>query len=521
MKNLFYKEILAAKNSQKIPAFASGKAAHSKYDPERESRNFGAESDGANFAIILGIAGGYHIKSFLERNPKCEILCVEKSREDYDFLKNEIPCVKEISTRENFYVAFPENLQEEIFKNYFPAVHGDLSILTMRAWADEDNFFYEKISREIESALKKISADFSVQSHFGALWQKNIFCNLKILQKMQNDIRYKGEARPPKIDTKKIAAIIAAGPSLDESAKKIKAAREKYFVIATDTSYKALTRIGIVPDAAVSIDAQSLSANHFVGEKSRETIFVMSLDSDSSIANALYESSANMIFCASHHPLASFAARFCETPFPLLESGSGTVTIAAADFAKKCGFRQMQVFGADFAYSRGKPYARGTYLDELYRGAENKIESAEKKFSKLMFRTPLEKFSLGKIPAAKSQVLDSYKKTFVEWLSQNAESFECEDFIWSANLKKNSFFQSQFFSPNFNLQNFRDALFCGIESEIEKMNSLESKIDTDSPFTKIALPYLAFLRKINSKTFCATDNFLLALNKILRYNKNL
>lgn len=521
MKNLFYKEILAAKNSQKIPAFASGKAAHSKYDPERESRNFGAESDGANFAIILGIAGGYHIKSFSERNPKCEILCVEKSRDDYDFLKNEIPCVKEISTRENFSVAFPENLQEEIFKNYFPAVHGDLSILTMRAWADEDNFFYEKISREIESALKKISADFSVQSHFGALWQKNIFCNLKILQKMQDDFRYKSETRLPKIDTKKIAAIIAAGPSLDESAKKIKAAREKYFVIATDTSFKALMRIGIVPDAAVSIDAQSLSANHFVGEKSRETIFVLSLDSDSSIANALYESSSNMIFCASHHPLASFAARFCENSFPLLESGSGTVTIAAADFAKKCGFEQMQVFGADFAYSRGKPYARGTYLDELYRGAENKIESAEKKFSKLMFRTPLEKFSLGKIPAAKSQVLDSYKKTFVEWLSQNAESFECEDFIWSTNLKKNSFFQSQFFSPNFNLQNFKDALFHGIESEIEKMNSLESKIDTDSPFTKIALPYLAFLRKINSKTFCATDNFLLALNKLLWYNKNL
>ncbi len=526
MKNLFYKEITAAKNSQKIPTFASGKAAHSKYDPERDSKNFGAESSGAKFAVILGIAGGYHIKSFLERNPKCEILCVEKSRDDYDFLKSEIPCVKEISSRENFSVAFPENLQEEIFKNYFPAVHGDLSILTMRAWADEDKIFYEKISREIAEALKKISADFSVQSHFGALWQKNIFCNLKTLQKMQDDFRHENaplhmKIDTKKIDTKKIAAIIAAGPSLDESAEKIKNAREKYFVIATDTSFKALMRIGIVPDAAVSIDAQSLSANHFIGEKSRETIFVLSLDSDASIANALYENSSKIIFCASHHPLASLAAQFCENPFPLLESGSGTVTIAAADFAKKCGFEKMQVFGADFAYSRGKPYARGTYLDEIYRADENKIESAEKKFSKLMFRTPLEKFSLGKIPAAKNQVLDSYKKTFVEWLSRNAGFFECENFIWSANLKKNSFFQGQSFSPNFNSQSFKENLSRGIENEIEKMNSGESKIDTDSPFAKIALPYLAFLRKRNSKTFCATDDFLLALNKLLWYNKNL
>ena len=519
-KDLFYKEIIAAKNSQKIPVFASGKAAHSKYAPEREARNFGAESDGAKFAVILGIAGGYHIKSFLERNQKCKILCIEKSREDYDFLKSEIPCVKEISMRENFSVAFPENLQEEIFKNYFPAVHGDLSILTMRAWADEDKILYEKISQEIEGSLKKIAADFSVQSHFGALWQKNIFCNLKTLQKMQANLRYASETNSAKIDTKKIAAIIAAGPSLDGSAKKIKDAREKYFVIATDTSFKALMRTGIVPDAAVSIDAQSLSANHFIGKKSHNTIFVLSLDSDASIANALYENSSKIIFCASHHPLASFAARFCETPFPLLESGSGTVTIAAADFAKKCGFEKIQVFGADFAYSRGKPYALGTYLDELYRATENKIESAEKKFSSLMFRTPLEKISLEKISAAKNQVLDSYKNSFTQWLSVNAEFFEYKNFLWSANLKKASALQADFFSPRFNMNSFKDALSKGIECEIEKMNSCECEIDTNSPFSKIALPYLAFLRKKNPKTFCATDDFLLALNKLLWYNKN-
>ena len=138
-----------------------------------------------------------------------------------------------------------------------------------------------------------------------------------------------------------------------------------------------------------------------------------------------------------------------------------------------------------------------------------------------MFRTPLEKFSFGKIPAVKNQVLDSYKKTFAEWLLQNAEFFEYENFIWSANLKKNSFLQAQFFSPNFNSQNFKDALSNGIKSEIEKTNSTESKIDTNSPFTKIALPYLAFLRKEKQKTFFARRDFLLALNKILWYNKNL
>ena len=63
--------------------------------------------------------------------------------------------------------------------------------------------------------------------------------------------------------------------------------------------------------------------------------------------------------------------------FPNLFSGAGTVTIAATDFAFHCGFKNIQVFGADFSYQNGKTYAKGTYLDVLYHKDENKILNAD------------------------------------------------------------------------------------------------------------------------------------------------
>lgn len=507
---MFYQEIIEAKNSQKIPVFNSGKAAHSKYNPKREAENFARESDGACFAIILGVAGGCHIKAFMARNPECKIIAVEKSREDFTFLQNNIPCVKEIAGNKNFCAAFPETVTQELLKNYLPALYGDLAILTLRTWAEEDSDFYKSITQTIKGALKQIGADFSVQSHFGALWQKNIFANLKTLSKMQNF------SYPlPKIDTSKTAAVIAAGPSFDKTIDIIKRARQNYFVIATDTSFKALMRQDIVPDAAVSIDAQALSANHFIGKKCRETLFVLSLDAAPSIARALYQNGNKVIFTSSGHPIISFASQFCSAPFMRLQSGSGTVTIAAADFAKNCGFERLEIFGADFAYSRGKPYTKGTYLDDLYRKDDGRLKNAEGVFAALMFRTPLERSFVDGVEIAKTEVLDSYKKTLTEWLSQNCAVFEYKNFIWSASAASTS---NCLAKPNgiFNAAAFKKAVQEGAQ------NALNSgKIEHGSPFTTMALPYMAFLQKKNSKTFSPLDNFMLALKQILVYNKNL
>ena len=62
----------------------------------------------------------------------------------------------------------------------------------------------------VQEKIDSLSADFSVQSHFGKIWQRNILVNTRFLD----------GTFPDRINPEKTAAIVAAGPSLDRSIEK-------------------------------------------------------------------------------------------------------------------------------------------------------------------------------------------------------------------------------------------------------------------------------------------------------------
>ena len=507
--NSIYKEVIEAKNGSTVPVFGSGKAAHSKYDPEREAENFLAQAEGILFAIVFGIGGGYHIASLLKRNPSCKIIAVEKSAADLEFLRNSIPCVRSLC--ENTNVIFcsadePGLLERLIVENYFPAFHGDLQMAALRAWTDEAGAIYDDLLERAKKALKAVAVDYSVQARFGGLWQKNIFCNLKILQKMQEG----SSGASARILNKeaiqgKTAAIIAAGPTLDQTLELISREPEKYWTIATDTAYKILRRRKMRVDAVVSIDAQYLSAEHFDAPFCKDTIFVLDLAANPSIAKFAFERGAKIVFTNGGHPLISLAGTFCEKPFVRLQSGGGTVAIAAADFAKHCGFEKIEIFGADFGYSQGKPYARGSYLDDLYGQAQNRACNNETAFSRLMFRTPLCKNEAGFL---QSEVMLSYQKTMEDFLGLG-------NFTRAKNLYK-SLFAGQtadglFHSNKMDMAEFKKAV-------LAMTKALEAD---DFPVLKAApiLPAMAYFRaKFGVNKNSTKEAKKLALNKILLYN---
>ena len=105
---------------------------------------------------------------------------------------------------------------------------------------------------------------------------------------------------------------------------------------------------------------------------------------------------------------------------PCLDAGCGTVLSAAADIAVKAGFKSILFFGADFAYKSGKPYARGTYLDELYSTNATKVSTAETLFNHLCFRTVLTKTDAGYT----TPLLSSYKKHMDSFIRSCPSSFQ-------------------------------------------------------------------------------------------------
>lgn len=511
-----YKNVVTAKTGLAVPEYNSGRAAHSKYDPQREAQTFGQETADASFAAIIGVAGGYHIKSFLNKNPACKIIAIEKSAGDIEWLKENIPLVNELCQNPNviFCAADGSNacLEKTLMQNYFPAHYGAINILSLRSWVQEDQAAFDNILERTKAALKEISADYSTQAHFGRLWTKNIFCNLSVLKKIQESGQNEFKLSPS--DLQKTAAIIAAGPSLDESFKAIQENRDDYFVIATDTALKAFDRRGVKADAVVSIDAQYLSAQHFIGAASKETIFVLDLAANPSIAKKARRIGARILFTDSGHPLLSFISRHCARPFVRLQAGGGTVAICAADFAKQCGFAKIKIFGADFGYSKGKPYAKGTYLDDLYMAGQTRARNAETLFAKLMFRTELNKNRRGFL---QSPTLLRYQTTMEEFLGD----YEWRDNVYewkSAGLPQKAPQSGAAFGAN-------GLDFEALKKEfldlVQKIESAEGLVPQES----LILPEMAYWRQKKDKNgqnkISIKELKKLALNNILLYNKSL
>ncbi len=509
-----YDSIVNSRNGMQVPVFTSGRAMHSKYDPAHEAENFAKETS-SEYAVILGIGGAYHIKAFLERNPKCMVIAVEKNREDMDLLQ-QITCVKEVINDKRVETVFPDNLEQKITETYFPALYGNLSILPQRMWLNENKNLAEGLIGKINDTLKKISSDFSVQAHFGKLWLKNIFSNLHTISKANSKSVTNISASG---DTQKTAAIIAAGPTVDETIKKIIARRNEYYVIATDTATGILREYGIIPDTAVSIDAQWLSSTHYIGEKNKGTFFINDMAGSPSAAALLKRKSYNVIFCRTGHPLSEFASQYFSNPPILLTAGSGTVTIAAADLALKAGFSKIEIYGADFAYSNGKAYAKGTYLEHLYRKDESRLENAETKFDRLLFRTELEEKEKA---VYSNDVLESYRKTLIQWIESNGMSWVKENdcyIIESCGKYRKTAACIEFFD--------KAGFIRGLKNELgEAVNAagnpeFQKKYLTGMNGIKILLPYLAWLEKKSaldpSKDFSKILN--LAYSKILMYTE--
>ena len=432
--NSLYDKFIDSKTGITIPVFTSGRTVESRYDPVRECERLALQiKQNTNFVIVLGIAGGTLINCIQQIRPEIFILAVEKNEADINFLL-QLDKIKDMQNQKNICLCTFQNLKNKITELYLPSLYGNLEVIEQKGWTTENQDILSEINKSISIALHIVSADFSVQSHFGRLWQHNILSNLFFCnnQKVLNKLR---------ISNNKTAVVFAAGPSLDDSIQQIINKRQNYYLIATDTAFSLLVNYNLMPDAVISIDGQFVSNTHFIHSKKSDfstTTFIFDLSANCSAVKKLAKQNANLLFFKSGHPFCEYADSRLGLELPSLFSGAGTVTICAVDFAIKSGFKQILVLGADFAYINGKPYAKGTYLDKLYNSSAFRLESSQKKFCSLEFRTELEKINNISFT---TDVLKSYRQSFEEYLYNNNATVEKTDQVYSiSNLKGQNMF---------------------------------------------------------------------------------
>ena len=432
-----YKGVVPAKTGEPVPLFASGQALQSLYNPVREAERTATAATG--FMLFCGLGNGIHIKVFLDKSPQSFCAITESDYESFKQLLSLIDYT-ELLVDDRVFLLPPctdATFETALTAVYLPAVHGTFGYHILRTWNEYYKTQITDLPQKIEHALEKIKADFSVQVHFGKIWLRNIFLNLRLA----------GAVNPayPYTDTGRTALILGAGPSLEEGLSLLKKKRQRYTVFCTDTAFPAVCANGITPEFFIAIDPQHISYQHTIGVIPKETIGIFDLSANTAGARRFCENGNAFFFTAGGHPLVQTAALF--SPFPPLTTGSGTVAVAAYHAAQALGYRHIECSGMDFAYTGGKAYSRGTYLSAQFADSAAYTCPQEHSFVRLMFRTETYNEQTSKGITYRTALLDSYRAAFeaekhsiIRWQQADFQQFPYTAFLasFTESLKQNS-----------------------------------------------------------------------------------
>jgi hypothetical protein len=131
------------------------------------------------------------------------------------------------------------------------------------------------------------------------------------------------------------------------------------------------------------------------------------------VVRAFLQRGAEVRFVTSGHPLCGLLEK-CAPPASAANAQhravkvtpmAGTVALSALDWAVREGFREVRVLGADFAYQGGRPYCRGTYLEDRFHGESGRLATAEGAYTALLFRSPTYRHG----DRVRTALLDSYR----------------------------------------------------------------------------------------------------------------
>ncbi|MDR1179172.1 MAG: DUF115 domain-containing protein [Spirochaetales bacterium] len=349
-----------------------GKALHSLVDPEKEGRRLLETYAQDGFFIFLGFGCAYHILPCLPQPRISQIVILDKNIGLLKSVLGEIDLhALLMDSRVRFLIdPLPEELRSFMLSNYFPSLSGDLRTVSLRPRVEMEKNFFLGSMEIIRESLDILSGDFTVQSRFGKKWFTNTLANLEAAEQ-SSTVLAPGHK----------AIVTAAGPSLEDAIPSIREERRGSILIATDTSLPVLLRHDLCPDVVVSIDCQHISYNHFLAGYPPDVPLVLDLASPSVITKL----SSKLVFFTSAHPFSQYVNAHWRC-FPFIDTSGGNVSHAAVSLSDRLGARQILLYGADFSYPEGKPYAREAYIYPYFRCRENRMDPAESLFVHFLFR---------------------------------------------------------------------------------------------------------------------------------------
>ena len=310
--------------------------------------------------LMFGFGNGMYIRKFLEKVPKTAgIIIYEPSKELFAHIVQSVDLTNLLANPKlHIYVEGIESIIAKDFL-YRHITFSDIKGLVFYDYLNYKTLFPEKFAHffhDCQMTINGVNATNVVWERFGEAYYHNTLQNLPyFLASHSLEELYR---RIPKDIP---VVLVASGPSLDKNIMQLKIAKGKAFLIAVDSSLKALLQYDIIPDLFVTVDGMKLNA-HFTDSRVAAIPVVCNL---SGVATVIENHRGIQFFVNDMNPHINNILNPVNKQIPTVMSG-GSVANTAFSLAELLGFERIIMVGQDLAYTDNKTHASGTV-----RGAMN------------------------------------------------------------------------------------------------------------------------------------------------------
>lgn len=404
-----------ARNGQKTMQFSTNGRmlyVHSAYDPDKEARGM-AEAVSLHYdsvILVFGLGLMYHVKALAARAyEKCRLILIEPDFRVFARVLHEID-LSEIITPGKVVLSIGQTGSELASILNAEITHVNFmqtETVKLPAYIAKYPDVYAEFERELSRVVERRSVENTTTCNQSAHWARNIIKNTRYLPESVRHwtFRDKFVGRP--------GVVVSSGPSLDKNVGLLRHLKDKAFIIAAYTSLETLRENGIEPDVVASIDSRQLMRENETELKEplrAPLLYISKTD------YRLVDKAAGGKIFATMLDDNYIRAAYAEAGY---EDGalysSGSVAIAATDFAAIAGCDPIIFVGQDLAFTGQKLHsAAGEALDHRF------FKPAA--LDKLLSNTfPVDDVFGGKVPT--SPVMDLYRRTLEEYIEYDAGTF--------------------------------------------------------------------------------------------------
>lgn len=250
---------------------------HSGRDPIREAIRLTESMKETQIfnLIVFGCGLMYHIYQLVDRYKATlrNLVIIEKEIEIVYTAFVSIDLSPFLLTKTTFFLVDVDHSELRDFMNRLltPFILDGVTLVEHTASYEVHEGYYDGIRKVIDESLQGGEILLRTKVQLGGMIQENIIRNVPMLLNNPNASALKG------LLSQIPAFVIGAGPSLDRNIEQLMRVGDRAVIIATDTVFNKLRKLGIEPHLVVTTDPTPLNARHFTGlEELQETILVFS-----------------------------------------------------------------------------------------------------------------------------------------------------------------------------------------------------------------------------------------------------